>query len=140
MKIKPDRSAAENAARLLPKLARRFLKAGRKAARDHTEWSGLHLFRLEAKRFRYTLELFAPLYDSSMDARIAAMKKVQQALGLINDLETTANLAAVSHDEKFQTWLRRRQDEERASFQRVWREEFEEGRPKQFWIEYLESP
>lgn len=139
MKIKRSQSATANATRILPKLARRFLKAGRKATRKGTSWKDLHAFRLEAKRFRYTLELFAPLYDAEMDERIAAMKKLQQALGRINDYESTAGLDATAHDAAFQAWLRARQEEERESFERVWREEFEEDDPKKKWIAYLES-
>ena len=50
------------ARRELPRLAEAFFREGRRAASQEASAKQLHKFRLAAKRFRYTLELFAELY------------------------------------------------------------------------------
>jgi len=43
--------------------------------------------RIAAKRLRYTLELFAPLYGSGLKPAIAQVKKIQEQLGEIHDAD-----------------------------------------------------
>src|SRR5580692_6953009 len=62
MKLHRSKSASENARSILPKMARRYFEAGRKAIEGKRPPGELHAFRLKTKRFRYTLELFSPLY------------------------------------------------------------------------------
>jgi len=47
----------------------------------------LHRMRIEAKRLRYTLELFAPAYDGALDDSIHAVKRIQTLLGDLHDLD-----------------------------------------------------
>ena len=49
----------------------------------------LHQFRLQAKRFRYTLELFERFYGSEMANGAEILKELQDRLGAINDCATT---------------------------------------------------
>jgi len=49
------------ASRNLPRLAQRFFEAGGEAA-AHNSGEKLHAFRILAKKFRYTLELFLSFY------------------------------------------------------------------------------
>lgn len=47
----------------------------------------LHLMRITAKKLRYTLEIFLPLYEGNMDAFLDVMRAVQQLLGEIRDCD-----------------------------------------------------
>ena len=87
MKIKPAHSAAENARLVLPKMARKYFEAGRKAIEGKQPPEELHGFRLETKRFRYTLELFRPLYGPNLDRYLKALRELQGALGKVSDYQ-----------------------------------------------------
>jgi CHAD domain-containing protein len=67
-----------------------FSAAGRKAIGGSP--ARLHRFRLRTKHFRYTLEVFRPLYGPGLDARLKALRRLQQLLGDLNDYETTRGL------------------------------------------------
>lgn len=47
----------------------------------------LHLMRIAAKKLRYTLEIFLPLYEGKMDIFLDVMRSVQQQLGEIRDCD-----------------------------------------------------
>jgi CHAD domain-containing protein len=87
MKLKPAESAAENARAVLPKMARKYFEAGRKAIEGKRPPDELHGFRLETKRFRYTLELFRPLYGPNLDRYLKALRELQGALGKVSDYQ-----------------------------------------------------
>jgi CHAD domain-containing protein len=87
MKLKPSQSAAENARVVLPKMARKYFEAGRKAIDGKRPPEELHGFRLETKRFRYTLELFRPLYGPNLDRYLKALREMQGALGKVSDYQ-----------------------------------------------------
>jgi CHAD domain-containing protein len=84
-----EETAAAAAAALLPGLCAKFFARGAAAARPGTSVEDLHRFRLSAKRFRYTLELYAPLYGRRADRHLKHMRKVQSHLGDINDCAAT---------------------------------------------------
>jgi CHAD domain-containing protein len=87
MKIKPAQSAAANARVVLPKMARKYFEAGRDAIEGKQPPEELHGFRLETKRFRYTLELFRPLYGPNLDRYLKALRELQGALGKVSDYQ-----------------------------------------------------
>jgi CHAD domain-containing protein len=87
MKLKPGHSAAANARELLPKMARKYFQAGREAVGAKLPPNELHGFRLETKRFRYTLELFRPVYGPQLDRYLKALHELQGALGKLSDYE-----------------------------------------------------
>jgi CHAD domain-containing protein len=87
MKLKPSENAAENARQLLPKMARKYFEAGRKAIDGKRPPKELHAFRLETKRFRYTLELFRPLYGPNLERYLKALHELQGALGKVSDYQ-----------------------------------------------------
>jgi CHAD domain-containing protein len=73
------------ARRILQRQAKRAKKRGR-AARSHEE-GDLHRLRIALKKLRYTAEFFAPLYQKKKVKRfIAEMKRLQEALGRLNDI------------------------------------------------------
>jgi CHAD domain-containing protein len=47
----------------------------------------LHAMRIAAKRLRYMLEIFAPLYDEGLKSFILAVKTAQEMLGNIHDCD-----------------------------------------------------
>ena len=87
MKLKPSYSAAENARLVLPKMARKYFEAGRKAIDGKRPPEELHGFRLETKRFRYTLEMFRPVYGPHLDRYLKALRELQSALGKVSDYQ-----------------------------------------------------
>jgi CHAD domain-containing protein len=94
MKLKPSQSAAENARVALPKMARRYFEAGRKAIAGKRPAEELHGFRLKTKRFRYTLELFRPLYGPNLDRYLKALRELQGALGKVSDYQAIQRVLA----------------------------------------------
>lgn len=47
----------------------------------------LHAMRIAAKRLRYTLEIFSPLYQSELKAYLKVMRQTQESLGNIHDCD-----------------------------------------------------
>jgi CHAD domain-containing protein len=86
---KLDQSLEANLARALPALAEEFFDSGTVALATHASYQKLHHFRLQAKRFRYTLELFERFYGSEMASGAGILKELQDRLGAINDCATT---------------------------------------------------
>jgi CHAD domain-containing protein len=53
-------------------------------AEDHEQH---HAMRIAAKRLRYTMEVFKPVYDGALDRVIEAIKQVQSLLGDVHDCD-----------------------------------------------------
>ncbi len=85
MKFRPKRSARENAARVLPRLADAFFRAGDDAFQEELRGEELHDFRIRTKRFRYVLEYFRPCYGRALDAYLESVRGLQAVLGDLND-------------------------------------------------------
>jgi CHAD domain-containing protein len=92
MKLRAKRSARENASRVLPRLAKRFLQTGFAAVEEDLRGEELHDFRIQAKRFRYVLEFLQPCYGQAMDTYLEAVRGLQTALGDLNDCCSTRTL------------------------------------------------
>lgn len=86
---KLDQSLEANLSRVLPALADDFFDSGKAAISAHASYRTLHRFRLQAKRFRYTLELFERFYENEMANGAGMLKELQDRLGAINDCATT---------------------------------------------------
>ncbi len=52
----------------------------------------LHQMRIAAKRLRYGLEVFAPIYDHALDPSIRDVKKIQTLLGDLHDCDVWLEL------------------------------------------------
>lgn len=52
----------------------------------------LHRMRIAAKRLRYCLEVFGPLFKGRLEGTIAALKHIQDLLGLIHDCDVWQEL------------------------------------------------
>ncbi|MBF0217367.1 MAG: CHAD domain-containing protein [Candidatus Omnitrophica bacterium] len=73
------------AARKIKRRLSRLLSYGDYAATGRDE-ERLHLMRLAAKKLRYTLENFRPIFGRGLDRHIKAAHNVQNMLGEFNDL------------------------------------------------------
>ena len=83
---------ATNAAALLPGEAESFFRAGREAIKKRASSKSLHRFRLATKRFRYSLEMFRPIYGRSLDRRLKTLRGLQDSLGKISDSQTLLDM------------------------------------------------
>ncbi len=131
-----SKSAAENASLKLPKLAQAYFQSGRKLFQSTRSREALHKFRLETKRFRYTLELFRPCYGPSLDRRLAVLQKVQTFLGEINDCATTQKLVG-RKQKKISAFLERRMAQRARALSGYWRRTFDAAGQERWWTDYL---
>jgi CHAD domain-containing protein len=134
MKLKPALTASENARAVLPKMARQYFEAGREAIEGKKPPDKLHGFRLKTKRFRYTLELFRPLYGPNLDRYLKSLRELQGALGKVSDYQAIQRVLSSDGELKRQIdqALKLRVRELRKS----WRTFDSEGQLKR-WRNYL---
>ena len=141
----PTKSAAKNAEIVLPPLAQRFFRDGRKAVKSSKVPEALHAFRLKVKRFRYTIELFRPCYGPGLEKRLRSLKGLQDYLGALSDLDTTATLLRQPGFRKLperasiRQLLKSRVAENTEAFVKHWREEFDAPGQERQWATYLRS-
>lgn len=86
----PEDDAALKARDTLPLLASEFFESGRKVALQAGSAKKLHAFRLSAKRFRYTLELFRRFYGPVFVQRLERVREIQSMLGKRQDCAVAA--------------------------------------------------
>lgn len=137
------KTAGANASRVLPDMTRRFFRRGRSAAAPPASVDRLHEFRLETKRFRYTLELFRPCYGPGLEQRLASLRKIQQCLGDLNDCVSTEELllkgtaGSSQLTKRMKEFLNTRTHELTAEFCGYWMESFDAAGQEKWWTEYL---
>jgi len=122
----------------MPRLARSFFDAGDlAAARGSAE--RLHDFRILAKKFRYTLELFAPGYGPVAEEWMRNIRSVQSVLGTINDYRTVLTMAErAGSSPKLLAALKRSERRKIREFRQLWSERF--TRPEAArWIRALRA-
>lgn len=136
-------TAGENARRILPRMTREFFAVGRVANEPNSAPAQLHAFRISAKRFRYTLELFEPMYGPMLAARLEQVRKIQSLLGdrqdcvvLTERLRKSAGESGPVRDALAKLTTEGRSLEEK--FRRYWRETFDPEGAETLWIRYLE--
>jgi CHAD domain-containing protein len=137
-KWKDDLTLKENLRGELPRVAKEFFQAGRKATESKRSWKQLHKFRLAGKEFRYTLELFRPVYGKGLEERLDSLRKLQRYLGEMNDCVAGLKLLKrVDGSAKVIKRLQRQRNSRLAAFQRYWRKFDEE---EDSWVKYLAAP
>ena len=125
----------------LPDLASRWIEEGRAALAPGTGWDELHRFRLATKRFRYTLELFRPVYGRGLEERLSALREVQTYLGDINDAVVTAALIGqVDGAQAARQRLDRRAAAKTRALRSYWKRSFDDAGTEGKWVEYLARP
>jgi CHAD domain-containing protein len=130
-------SASANAALKLPALAVRYFRTGRQLLSGNVSFDALHRFRLETKRFRYTVELFRPCYGPGLDERLASLEKIQDLLGEIND-GVTAQALLGEQRRSLGHLLEHRIAQKRRELNRYWRDSFDAAGREDWWSDYLE--
>ena len=138
-KIKWDEhtTAAANARRVLPRLAADYFKEVRDFLATEREPEEFHRMRLASKRFRYTLELFRPCYGTGLEERLGALKKLQDALGDLNDAVASMDLLGGRTGEKVEKFLSARAEEKAQEFRVHWTESFDAPKQEDVWLEFL---
>src|SRR5215467_5267048 len=100
----------------------------------------LHQFRIICKKFRYTLELFAPTFGPALNARMEVIKRAQGLLGDINDYDTVRRiLSSYKGDERLVLWLKKRQRRRVEDFHRFWSQMLASRAEMQGWRAFLAS-
>lgn len=140
-KVKPiawnaTAGASENAVVHLPGLARRYFRNGRALFRRPPSPRDLHQFRLQTKRFRYTLELFQPCYGPGLDQRLEKLREVQNRLGEINDCAATIEMLGRTH-QRFGAFLKRRMAAKVGALHGYWWQTFDVAGQESWWTDYL---
>lgn len=140
------RASLEDAALLarteLPPLAADFFKAGRKTFLKAGSSTRLHEFRLTAKCFRYTMELFRDFFGPVYQEKLERVREIQSLLGKRQDYAVlAARLTPFAPiDDALQSALTasearglRCEDE----FRRYWAETFDAPGEELKWQRYL---
>jgi CHAD domain-containing protein len=134
---KLDQSLEANLSRVLPALAEEFFASGGAAISAHASYRTLHRFRLEAKRFRYTLELFEHYYGSEMSQGADILKDLQDRLGAINDCATT--IVILGRDRGIVTAVNKLLRQRKGALQAYARSQFD-ARKLDWWKRWLAQP
>ncbi len=134
MKWGITQDAAVNAGAVLPSLAEKYFEAGRKAADHKRSPRSLHRFRIETKRFRYSLEVFREIYGPTLDRYLKALHGIQDALGKVSDCQTVLELLRgdAAQEHKLERSLKQKSKE----FRRAWRRFDSPGQLKR-WKNFL---
>jgi CHAD domain-containing protein len=120
-----EHAVQEVARRALSRIAKDFQKQGNEASSSEVSPTCLHRFRIVAKKFRYALEMFQPVYGTSLDPIIQNIKRLSALLGDINDCVTVgAMVADYKGGNRLADRLRKRQHKKTAEFRKYWKEEF----------------
>jgi CHAD domain-containing protein len=131
----------ETGHRILPRMAGDFLERGKAAAQAKASPEKLHAFRIAAKKFRYTLEIFAPVYGNKLHSWLKSIKAIQTVLGDINDCVTVSQILSDYKDADAAVgWLKKRQRRKADQFSRIWQEEFGDPESTRARVYALASP
>jgi CHAD domain-containing protein len=135
-------SAAANARRALPPLLTDYFAGVRQVLAQDPPPAELHAIRLASKRVRYTVELFRPCYGPGLEVRLAALRRLQQVLGEVNDCAAAERLMQrvmppSSSRRRVERFLRGRAAAKAAELRREWREVFDAPGREQWWVQYL---
>jgi CHAD domain-containing protein len=145
MRWDAEASPAGNAGTALPKMARQWFERGLRASGTAVRHKDLHAFRLETKHFRYTLELFRPVYGPGLVRLLELLKSLQASLGDLNDCVIagayiTEAIANAGERRIVKRRLAARALRQRAKFRRLWKDAFGAPHARERWIRYLSRP
>jgi CHAD domain-containing protein len=113
------------AAQTLEPMLREFVSLGKKALRQEAAPKKIHRFRIAVKKLRYTFELFAPVYGTSLDGWLERIKALQAVLGTISDCETVRMMVERhGSDRGIESSFQRRVRRKLSEFRRGWADAF----------------
>ena len=135
---KEEQTTPELARRALGRIAKDFVKQGQQASSTDASPKEMHQFRIVAKKFRYALELFQPLYESELTPIVASVKGASALLGDINDCVTVAGIVAdYKGGHQLADRLAKRQHKKTGEFRKYWKEEFADAERLRSAIDHL---
>jgi CHAD domain-containing protein len=135
--------AAANARRELPQLAASYFAQVRALLAGDPSAAELHRLRLLTKRLRYTLDLFRSCYGPGLETRLAALRRIQQLLGEVNDSAAAIRLLAKSMSTaspqraRILRFLEERAAVKAQEFRKDWAEVFDAPGQELWWTTYL---
>ena len=135
--------ATANARRELPRLAASYFAQVRALLANDPSPAKLHRLRLLTKRLRFTLELFRPCYGPGLETRLAALRRIQQSLGEVNDSTAAARLISKSMSTaspqraRLLRFLEERAAVKAQEFRKDWAEVFDAPGQEIWWPTYL---
>jgi CHAD domain-containing protein len=135
--------ATANARRELPRLAASYFAQVRALLANDPSPAKLHRLRLLTKRLRFTLELFRPCYGPGLETRLAALRRIQQSLGEVNDSTAAARLISKSMSTaspqraRLLRFLEERAAVKAQEFRKDWAEVFDAPGQEIWWTTYL---
>ncbi len=133
-------SIQENLQARLPKVVAAFFREGRKAMKPSRKWDEMHEFRLRAKEFRYTLELFRPLYGTALNTRLESLRKIQQLLGDVSDAVATRKLIkGLAEAAPLREKLAKKAETKLKTLRTYWRQEFDAEGELEGWKDDLQQ-
>ncbi|MCE5307463.1 MAG: CHAD domain-containing protein [Acidobacteriales bacterium] len=134
---------ASYASKALPEMARKFFKRGRRAAAAGKSRDALHQFRLASKRFRYSVELFRPVYGPGLVDRLSALRTVQQHLGGVSDCASACELldgapaGSLRSAEAAKRRIEALGERRMRAFRQYWKRSFDSPLVQSNWTAYL---
>ncbi len=137
------KSVIENASTVLPLLVEPLFVSGRKLSNGKVSVKALHEFRLEVKRFRYTLELFRPLYGPALNKRLAELHRLQQMLGRVSDcaaIKAVLKQSRAARKARMPRLLKKLnavEKERTAELLAYWKGTFDRTGEQELWVRYL---
>ncbi len=146
MRWDENATAAGNARRVLPAMARAWFEQGASAARETSGPRTLHEFRLKTKHFRYTLEMFRQLYGPGLEERLTALRDLQRKLGDVQDCAMAGALIAgalpkgTAEREQAARFLTACERSRTVAFRRFWKKSFGPAGTAERWSRYLARP
>jgi CHAD domain-containing protein len=139
----PPQTVPEKAKEWLPPLLNDFFERSKPAVTLGAKPRTIHKFRLQAKRFRYSLELFLPVYGVNGERGLKTLRGLLRRLGWINDCAATRRLlddgACDAECREVLEKLGELQAERTAAFHNYWKLHFGPRREK-WWITWLSRP
>jgi len=139
-RLLPVKEEAESPEQILAPLAKKFFRAGDLAAEPHSSAAELHGFRVQAKKFRYSVELFQPVYGPIADEWLGKMKRLQKLLGDMNDYRVTREMVEeLGAHGPLAASLKKKQQKKIEGFRELWRSDFA-GTDKQWRRSFARSP
>lgn len=113
---------------VLQPMVREFLGRGKRALGPKASIERIHRLRIEAKKLRYTVELFAPVDGASLDGWLERLKALQKVLGVISDCETVrAMIERQGGDRRIEAALRRKVRRKLDEFRQLWADSFSDA-------------
>ena len=123
-----------HAREMLSAMAADFFHRGNDAADPRATPQQMHGFRISAKKFRYSMELFAHTYGHTLNSRIEKVRHIQSILGEINDCVTLRGMISGDHAGGR---LLKRQNRKVEEFRRHWSSHFAGSAIMRGWVDEL---